>query len=124
MLRPATRFIIALVFGLALLTWAASLFVYRTTRDWFEKDVNLRAQLAVSGARHSLLSHWKAKNGDDLHALLAELTRDERILAATACGKDLSPLATTADFPEQFGCRSVGAHVRQSAASGVVFVPW
>jgi trehalose 6-phosphate synthase len=122
--RPATRFIIALVFGLALLTWAASLFVYRTTRDWFEKDVNLRAQLAVSGARHSLLSHWKAENVDDLHALLAELTRDERILGATACGKDLSPLATTADFPEQFGCRSVGAHVRQDAASGVVFVPW
>jgi len=124
MLRPATRFIIALVFGLALLTWVASLLVYRTTRDWFEKDVSLRAQLAVSGARHSLLSHWKAEDSDALHALLAELTRDERILAAAACAKDLSPLATTADFPEQLGCRSVGAHVRQSGASGVVFVAW
>ena len=124
MLRPATRFIIALVFGLALLTWAASLVVYRTTRDWFEKDVSLRAQLAVSGVRHGLLSHWKAEDGNDLHALLTELTRDERILAAAACGEDLSPLATTADFPEQFGCRSMGAHVRQSAAAGVLFVPW
>lgn len=124
MRRPATRFIIAQVLGLALLTWAASLLVYRTTRDWFEKDVSLQAELAVSGARHSLLRHWKAENSDDLHALLAELTRDERILAATACGKDLSPLAATTDFPEQLGCRSVGAHVRQSTPSGVVFVPW
>lgn len=89
MLRPATRFIIALVFGLALLTWVASLLVYRTTRDWFEKDVRLRAQLAVSGARHGLLSHWKAENSDDLRVLLTELNRDERILAAAACAKDL-----------------------------------
>ncbi|MBP1688005.1 MAG: Alpha,alpha-trehalose-phosphate synthase (UDP-forming) [Deltaproteobacteria bacterium] len=122
--RPATRFVIALVFGLALLTWVASLVVSRTTRDWFEKDVGMRAQLAVSGVRHGLLSHWKAEDGDDLHALLTELTRDERILAAAACGKDLSQLATTAEFPEQFGCRSIGVHVRQAAPSGLVFVPW
>ncbi len=122
--RPATRFIIALIFGLALLTWVASLLVYRTTRDWFEKDVRLRTQLAVSGARHSLLSHWKAENSDDLYVLLTELNRDERILAAAACAKDLSTLASTADFPQQFGCRNVGAHVRQSAPSGVVFVAW
>jgi trehalose 6-phosphate synthase len=124
MLRPATRFIIALGFGLALLTWAASLLVYQTTRDWFERDVSLRAQLAVSGVRHGLLSHWKAEDGDALHALLTELTRDERILAAAACGKDLSTLATTGDFPTQFGCRIVGAHVRQSTAPAAVFVPW
>jgi trehalose 6-phosphate synthase len=124
MLPPATRFIIALISGLALLTWAASLFVYRTTRDWFEKDISLRAQLAVSGARHGLLSHWAAGDTNDLHALLAELTRDERILAAAACGTDLSELAATADFPEQFGCRSVGAHVRQPGAPAGGFVLW
>jgi trehalose 6-phosphate synthase len=124
MRRPATRFTIALVCGLALLTWVASLLVYRTTRDWFEKDVSLRAELAVNGARHSLLSHWKAEDRSDLHALLAELNRDERILAAAACGKDLATLASTSDFPEQLGCRQVGVHVRQSGASGVVLVPW
>jgi len=124
MLRPATRFLIALVFGLALLTWAASLLVYGTTREWFEKDVSLRAQLAVSGARHGLLSHWTKDEGEALHALLAELTRDERILGAAACASDLSVLAATENFPEQFGCRTVGAHVRQSATTGAVFVPW
>jgi nitrogen fixation/metabolism regulation signal transduction histidine kinase len=66
MLRPATRFSIALVLGLALLTWVASVLVYRTTRDWFEKDVSLRAALAVSGARHGVLSQWKAEDGDAL----------------------------------------------------------
>jgi trehalose 6-phosphate synthase len=114
---PARRFVIALVLSLALLTWAASLFVYRTTRAWFEKDLSLRAQLAVSGARHGLLPSWKTGNGDDLRKLLGELTRDERIMAAAACDRDLAALATTGEFPEQFGCRSVGAHVRPGGES-------
>ncbi len=124
MVRPAIRFIIALVASLALLTWLASVVVYRTTRDWFEKDVSSRAELAVSGARHGLLSHWKKEDSEALHALLVELTRDERILAAAACAKDLSRLATTGEFPEQFDCRIAGAHVRQSQGSATAWVSW
>ncbi|MBI4518894.1 MAG: trehalose-6-phosphate synthase [Deltaproteobacteria bacterium] len=124
MLRPTIRFVIALILGLAILTWVASVVVYRTTRGWFEKDVSSRAELAVGGARHGLLSHWKREDGDALHALLTELTRDERILAAAACAQDLSPLVTTGEFPEQFGCRIVGAHVRQSAGATTAWVPW
>jgi trehalose 6-phosphate synthase len=124
MLRPAMQFIIALVVGLAVLTWVASLLVYRTMRDWFERDVSLRAELAVSGARRELLSHWKSEEREDLHALLTELMRDERILGAAACAKDLSVLAVTADFPEQFGCHAVGAHVRRSADPGGAWLPW
>jgi trehalose 6-phosphate synthase len=124
MFRPGIRFIIALVLGLALLTWAASLLVYHTMRDWFERDVSLRAELALSGARHGLLSHWKSEERDDLHALLTELMRDERILGAAACAKDLSVLAATSDFPKQFGCRAVGAHVRQSAEPTAAWLPW
>jgi hypothetical protein len=47
------RFIAVLVIGLALLTWGALRVVYDTTRAWFERDMNLRAQLAVNGARAS-----------------------------------------------------------------------
>jgi trehalose 6-phosphate synthase len=122
--RPAIRFLIALVAGLALLTWAASLLVYHTMREWFERDVSSRAELAVSMARNGLLPHWKNEEREDLHALLMELMRDERILAATACAKDLSTLAVTGDFPEQFGCHAVGAHVRQSVESGAAWLPW
>jgi len=117
MLGSGIRFSVALVVGLAALTWTASVIVYGTMRDWFEKDVSLRATLAVNGVRHALLSNWGPEERDNLSALLAELTRDERILAATACAKDLSPLAVSGDFPQQFGCRSVGVHVRSAKAS-------
>ena len=48
-MRQALRFAVALVAGLALLTWGASVVVDRTTRDWFERDMLLRAELAARG---------------------------------------------------------------------------
>ena len=62
-MRQALRFAVALVAGLALLTWGASVVVSRTTRAWFERDMLLRAQLAVSGAREALVSHWGPGQG-------------------------------------------------------------
>ena len=110
----ATRFVIGLVLGLALVTWIASAVVQRTTRAWFERDVNLRAQLAAAGARQALVSHWEATARRDLEQLLGEISRDERIMAAAACAPDLSLLASTPGFPRQFSCLSLGSHVRQA----------
>ena len=83
------HFIIGLVIGLALVTWAASAIVRRTTRDWFEKDVDLRAQLVISGARQALVSHWQTEKGKELEEILAEIAHDERIMGAAAGGPDL-----------------------------------
>ncbi len=47
----ALRFVLVLIVGLALLTWGASVIVHRTTRAWFERDLQLRAELAVTGTR-------------------------------------------------------------------------
>lgn len=105
------RFILAVVAGLALLTWGASVLVNRRTRDWFERDLRLRSQLAVSGARQTLLSRWHTDREADLQAVLGEIARDERIMAAAACGADLSVMASTAGYPPQFSCRDLGAHV-------------
>ena len=46
-MRPSIRFMVAVVLGLAMLTGAASLIVSRTLQGWFERDLELRAQLAV-----------------------------------------------------------------------------
>jgi trehalose 6-phosphate synthase len=111
------RFLLVLVAGLALVAWAASSIVHRTTRDWFEKDVGLRARLAVSGARQALAAHWRKEQRSELQGLLTEIAHDERIMAAEACGADLKPLTRTKDFPAQFDCASIGTHVRGPADS-------
>ena len=120
---PARRFVIGLFAGLAVVTWIGSEAVSRTTRNWFERDVTLRAHLAANGARGALLAHWSMQEAGDLRHLLVELARDERILAAAACGRDLSLLASTPDLPPGVSCdlarrRTVMAKGHPSADGG------
>jgi hypothetical protein len=120
-MRQTLRFVIGLVLGLALLSWITSLIVQPTTRSWFQKDVTLRAQLVINGARQALSLHWNQEVRKDLHAMLAEITREERILSAAACTIDLTMLASTPGIPKEFSCEQVGMHVRQTgdAAEGL-----
>jgi len=104
----AVRFLLVLIIGLGLLTWVASLLVHRTTRAWFERDVSLRARLAVATAREMLASRWSPEKRVELRAALVAVTHDERIMGAAACAPDLNPLAATPDFPPVFGCAALG----------------
>ncbi len=112
------RFVAALVVGLALVTWVASLVAIRTTGHWFEKDIRLRSQLAVNGARQGLVSHWSRERPDDLRAILLEITRDERIMAAAAYAPDLTLLTTTPRFPDVLASGGLLAKSRPLTASG------
>jgi trehalose 6-phosphate synthase len=111
----ALRFIIAMVVGLAFLTWGASVIVSRTTREWFDRDVQLRARLAVGGARETLLASWDQGRPDRLHETLAVITRDARIMAAIACRADFELLARAGNYPEQLTCTSIGPNLRATA---------
>jgi trehalose-6-phosphate synthase len=113
--RRAGRFFFGLVLGLALVTWIGSVVVDRTTRAWFERDITLRAHLAANGARQAVLANWSAGDAGELQHVLADLTRDERVMAAAACAPDLSLRASTPSFPLEFSCRAVGERVRPSA---------
>ncbi|MCU1329552.1 MAG: Alpha,alpha-trehalose-phosphate synthase (UDP-forming), partial [Bryobacterales bacterium] len=108
------QFVLALLVGLALLTWAASGVVQTTAREWFERDVSSRAQLAMVGLRQSLANGWYGDN-EDLTKQLTDLTRDDRVMGAAACDSDLTPRASTPGFPEEFGCWAVGSRLRTGA---------
>jgi trehalose 6-phosphate synthase len=100
------RFILPLAGVLALLAWGAWTIVNRTSRRWTEKDVSLRAELAVSGAREALARYWMSGDRAKLAAILKEITRDERIMATAACTLEGLLLAATPDFPSTLDCRS------------------
>ena len=114
-MRQAMRFLVGLVLGLALLTWATFAVVQKTTRRWVDKDVRLRAQVVVSGARQALIEHWDRARALELRSTLSDIARDERIMAVAACNPDLSLAASTADYPAKFSCAMIGPHVRSSA---------
>jgi trehalose 6-phosphate synthase len=120
----AVRFVIVLVAGLGLLTWAALVLVTNTTRTWFDKDVVLRSQLVLNGARRALVGHWKKEEWNDLRDLLVEVTRDERIMAAGACSTTLTLVAKTPDYPEELSCPELGSYVRPSDGAASEWKAW
>jgi trehalose 6-phosphate synthase len=104
------RFILALIVGLALLTWAASGVVDTTAREWFERDASSRAQLVLIGARQSLAEAWY--DPANLQKQLAALARDERVIGAAACDPGFGTRSVTPGFPVEFNCLAVGPRVR------------
>lgn len=110
------QFVLALIVGLAILTWAASRVVQTTVREWFERDVSARAQLVLVGARQSLANAWFGEP-EELAKQLTGLMRDERVMGVAACDADLRPRSTTAGFPQEFGCWAVGSRVRASGSA-------
>jgi trehalose 6-phosphate synthase len=111
------QFILALLLGLALLTWAASGVVQTTARGWFERDVSSRARLVLVGARQSLADAWYG-DPKDLQKQLIALARDERVMGAAVCDVNLKPLTSTPGFPDDFNCWTVGARVRAADPGG------
>jgi len=104
------RLALALVLGLAGLTFGAALLVQDQMRAWFEKDVNLRARLALQGARGELAQSWRGDRGR-LETLLSDLTLDERILGACACDGSGATVARTRDYPAELDCAALVARV-------------
>ena len=116
-MNARVRYSLALLFSLSVLVTVAWFIVGHTTRGWFEKDVGLRAELAVNGARRALLRDLQAGNLPALRELLTDITRDERIMGAALCSPELDLIAATPGFPDAFACRTVGPHLRADASA-------
>ena len=114
MSRPL-RFTLIVLAGLGLLVVATSFFVSRTIEEWVDRDLSTRAQLALRGARPALVTSWITGSTERLGALLTDLTRDERVVAAAACTRDGHRVAATSAWPAQVTCADVAPHVRPSA---------
>jgi trehalose 6-phosphate synthase len=117
--RWPIRLTITLIVTLGLLTWAASTVAHSVMETWFERDLSLRAELAVNGARLALVNAWTGPPADAVRSLLTEIARDERVLGVAACrARDFSLIAATPEFPKTFSCEMVGLLVRPDGLGG------
>jgi trehalose 6-phosphate synthase len=114
MSRPL-RFTLIVLVGLGLLVVATSFFVSRTIEEWVDRDLSTRSELALRGARPALVTSWITGSAERLQALLTDLTRDERVVAAAACARDGSRVAATSAWPVHVTCESVAPRVRPAA---------
>lgn len=93
--------------ALSALAWGTLLAVNRITQGWFDRDLQLRCELAVRGARWALLAGWQDAGASSVREVLDVVTHDERIMAAAACQPDGTTLAMTKDFPPELQCETI-----------------
>jgi trehalose 6-phosphate synthase len=113
-MRRTVEFLLILLAALGALATAGYVVLARTTREWFDADLELRSRLAVASAEQSLTTRWQTRA--ELRRALTDITRDERIMGAAACSSDGRRLAATAAFPEVFTCPSVLDRMNSAAS--------
>jgi trehalose 6-phosphate synthase len=109
-MRRLATFVALLVLGLALLGVGGFLALGRVTDAWFDKDLRLRSELAVRAATRGLAASWRP-GATELRETLEDITHDERIMGASACGADGQTMASTPGYPDAFSCKAVLAHL-------------
>ena len=114
-MRRAAAFLVVLFLGLGLLALAGHAVLDRTVSGWFERDLQLRSSLAVQSARRSLVRHWNDRA--NLTAVLADITRDERILGAAACSPAGELVAATEGYPQEFPSSALERRLAQGSAA-------
>ena len=113
-MRAAIRFLLLLVAALALLAWGASALFNRQALVWAQRDMAMRARLAVSAAGPSL----RDATGVTTRKLLDAMVRDERLMGAALCMRDGRLSVASNGFPIQLGCNALPAEARQAGEQG------
>jgi trehalose 6-phosphate synthase len=117
-MKRVARFLIVLIAAGAFLSWVAAMVVERTARHWFEDDIVERSAVVANATRHALLVNWSPGQGDALAAVLDNLVRGERILAAAACAPGGQMLARTPLLPPPLTCAVIAQRMDEHPAAG------
>jgi trehalose 6-phosphate synthase len=113
-MRSAIRYLLLLFASLALVAWGASALFNRQAMAWAERDMGMRARLAVSAAGPSL----GQATGAAARRLLDAMVRDERLMGAALCQRDGKPEAASNGFPPALGCAELPAEALEAGEPG------
>ena len=113
-MRSTLRFTILLALALGAVAWGASIAYNRQARAWAERDLGMRARLAVSAAE----SAFADASGAAASHLVDALVRDERLMGAAICTREGQTVAASAGFPEVGSCASLPPVALQVTQAG------
>ncbi len=112
----AWRYGLSVLLLASLLAAAASVAIDFIGRRWFERDVDLRAELVWRSARNGLADDLDANNHKRLQALLDELGRDDKISGAAVCVANAKQPFVSAGYRGIVTCEMLLAEVRESGS--------
>ncbi len=106
-MRLSLRFVVPLLFALALLGWAVVPLVDKLTLQWFVRDLDIRATLVANTLQEPLEDLLQAGNRARLEQFFARITQDERLFAIGFCPSEGTRVATPS-LPAAITCDSLG----------------
>jgi trehalose 6-phosphate synthase len=112
--RLSFRFAVLFSGALALIAWGASTFVNRQSWRWAERDVAMRARLALSGAQAALAGADPAA----ARRVVDALVRDERLMGAAVCSRTGRVEAASQVYPPEFTCDRLPEEARAAPRQG------
>ncbi|MGA8893613.1 MAG: trehalose-6-phosphate synthase, partial [Anaeromyxobacteraceae bacterium] len=118
-MRSAIRFVVPLLVLLALVALGASAFMSEQAHRWAARDLTMRSQVILVGAREALAERIARKERTRIAALLEELVQDERLLGAAVCGAGELPTVSTRTYPKELRCDTVPPDGGTADGSGV-----
>jgi trehalose 6-phosphate synthase len=99
-MRAFLRFALLFAAALAGIAWGASTLFNRRARTWAERDMAMRARLALSGARPAM----DVADAAGVRRVVDGLVRDERLMGAAVCRRDGKLEAASHSFPPEYAC--------------------
>lgn len=115
--RLVARYLSFLLIGLAFALWISSKIVTVTTWKWFERDLALRAQLAVHSSRSVLAAGLESADLSHTKQILQDITSDERIIAAAVLDEAGEIVTASRDYPPTLYGEDLGVDLDSIATS-------
>ncbi len=116
------RYGLPLLLVAGVLALAASLLIDMVSHEWFERDVEVRGELAARSINDGLVADLQAGNQVHVKKVLDELTRDEKITGAALCDTEGRIVYASQFYPHPLGCGSSKPFETLHLRSGPVHV--
>ncbi len=118
-MRSGLRFVLPLLVLLALVALGASAFMSQQAHRWAARDLTMRSQVILAGAREGLAERVARDERARALAVLEEVVQDERLLGAAICDAGRRTVAATKGFPRDLRCDSALVESGAPGDSGV-----
>jgi trehalose-6-phosphate synthase len=104
------KFGVPLVLALGAATWLAVPFAERVLTEWFQADVEMRAQLVFNSIEEGLAPLLEKRSAPQVRRYLARVTSDRRLVAVLVCAPEARVLHRSEGAPREVSCPAAAPH--------------
>jgi trehalose-6-phosphate synthase len=108
-MRLSLRFVVPLLFALALIAYALEPLVDRFTLAWFTKDLDIRTEFITNTVNDPIAKLINENSERGLQQIFDKMVLDERLYAVGLCSPNNKFVYRTSSFPLTIDCAGVDA---------------